>query len=294
MPDFRTSGTSRLRRVQFSEERRTIYFDSSKPVSIPKNETRHIEIIANNCAPILGTGSWLVDIVEMKRSPYSRLDFLKVKDLDTSNLEDSQDVFQLDEGTLNFAGSDNFYLDGEVAVYNLDYRKEVVIHFTVDEWKTVERVAASYASSIGTLKIDKFKFLIVLKHDQVADVFKLQVAIQYSVGGQTYWDNFNSQNYQFNCIKSIEPICEITQEEERSSLPPLPPESSPQCIPIPSIKIPRLPLCSALARVASLDCRHSKEHIFAIPQYAASWDYTKAYSRLSASQWVAYNGGYCL
>ena len=79
---------------------------------------------------------------------------------------------------------------GEVEVKNLAYAKEVWIWYNTGTggWKAKQ---ATYDAQIGNNK-ETWDFSINLGVISPANV---QLAIQYKVNGQTYWDNNNTQNY---------------------------------------------------------------------------------------------------
>ncbi|USB33091.1 carbohydrate-binding protein [Paenibacillus sp. YPG26] len=87
---------------------------------------------------------------------------------------------------------------GNVEVSNLDYQKKVTIHYTPGDGKWYD-TPASYQGPTDSTH-EKWNFSVSTysgdtTNPQLLNVQKVQFAIKYEVGGQTYWDNNNGQNY---------------------------------------------------------------------------------------------------
>ncbi|PWY71724.1 hypothetical protein BO70DRAFT_121664 [Aspergillus heteromorphus CBS 117.55] len=105
-----------------------------------------------------------------------------------------------------YLSSDKNTMIGVVGVANLAYHKHVAARFTLDHWKTVSEVSAEF-SDAGRRKLsddgyDRFSFNIKLDDQTNLEKKTMFVCVRYNVGGQEYWDNNNSQNYQVNFIKT--------------------------------------------------------------------------------------------
>jgi hypothetical protein len=104
-----------------------------------------------------------------------------------------------------YLSSDNKNLVGVVSVANLAFHKLVVARFTLDYWKTVSEVTAEYDQDIRRKQAhegyDRFKFTIKLADQAHLESKTMFVCIRYNVGGQEFWDNNNSMNYQVDFAK---------------------------------------------------------------------------------------------
>lgn len=186
------------RRVHFAQQQQTLYFLTTRPTSKTKNPIYKQDIVPKNCIKEVNTGSWLADIKKMRCEPFCHLDYLRSSSETGFSADSMTDMFHLDEEMDNSqdAACDQLF-EGEVAVFNLDFYKEVYIHYTFDDWKTTRRIVSKYSSSITTLKLDKFRFLLAVPEMKTQPT--LQLAIEYRVLGRVFWDNFHGQNYQFDC-----------------------------------------------------------------------------------------------
>jgi len=78
---------------------------------------------------------------------------------------------------------------GVIALKNLAFQKDVKIVYSTDAWTTVKSASASFLfSSTG---YENWSFDIPL----AAADRRIDFAISYTVGGQTYWDNNFGRNY---------------------------------------------------------------------------------------------------
>lgn len=104
-----------------------------------------------------------------------------------------------------FLSADQKNLVGVVSVANLAFHKHVVARFTVDYWKTVSEVTAEYNHDIRRKQandgFDRFDFNIKLSDITNLESKTLFVCIRYTVGGQEFWDNNESMNYQIQFTK---------------------------------------------------------------------------------------------
>lgn len=104
-----------------------------------------------------------------------------------------------------FLSSDNKNLVGVVAVANLAFQKHVVARFTFDYWKTVSEVSGEYSHDVRRKQAhdgyDRFNFNIKLADQANLENKTMFMCIRYIVGGQEYWDNNNSMNYQVDFSK---------------------------------------------------------------------------------------------
>ncbi|KAK6198038.1 regulatory subunit for phosphoprotein phosphatase type 1 [Scheffersomyces amazonensis] len=113
------------------------------------------------------------------------------------------------------------YLFGLINVANYGFEKEVALKLTLDNWATSiffngYSGTTSYHASLGP-NVDQFKLKILLDdligNESTTDtttstvsttngfssnVVKIQMCIKYTVNGQVYWDNNNTNNYQIH------------------------------------------------------------------------------------------------
>ena len=84
-------------------------------------------------------------------------------------------------------------IKGRIRVLNKEYRKEVLVRWTQDDWLNTNQSEASYQSSLKSVFVDVFVFNIPVK------ICRTEFAILYLAGGQEYWDNNNNNNYSVDC-----------------------------------------------------------------------------------------------
>ncbi|CAF1018212.1 unnamed protein product [Brachionus calyciflorus] len=123
--------------------------------------------------------------------------------------------------------SNHFKLNGFVRVSNLSLHKKVFIRYSLNNWKTFTDSECTYVINGTSEQTDRFKFSIVLdkpglistlddniRHNRQSSspVLKLEFAVCYEVKSSdcpnepsecSYWDNNNSNNYQYNCFFKI-------------------------------------------------------------------------------------------
>lgn len=190
------------RRVHFAPAPQTLYFLASRPANVTVEPLAELVLSPLNC-PHLGQGRWLASISQMREDPFCQLDYLRVgteADYHSDDMlwpledEDDPPLMQPFASAGGASVISEFFLVGEVAAYNLDYKKEVIIHYTTDGWGTKAAVRARYASSIAVLRIDKFKFTISVPSPCPSN---LEIAIEYQVCSRSHWDSLNGLNYRF-------------------------------------------------------------------------------------------------
>ena len=89
---------------------------------------------------------------------------------------------------------------GFVRVLNIAYKKEVVVRYTGDGWKTFREESAEHLSISSDGTMDTFFFRIPLL-SFLKEVNNVEFAIRYNVRGNVYWDNNAFKNYSV-CLVS--------------------------------------------------------------------------------------------
>ncbi len=93
-------------------------------------------------------------------------------------------------------------LEGDIELENVDYHKEVVVHYTTDgtHWKDV---SAMHDKSLPQNK-EVWKFSVPLGETPYKNgefkSFNCSFAIRYTVAGQTCWDNNEDKNYHVSTV----------------------------------------------------------------------------------------------
>ncbi|KAI8378934.1 putative phosphatase regulatory subunit-domain-containing protein [Blakeslea trispora] len=113
---------------------------------------------------------------------------------------------QLQQIELKQGQNNRVRLDGLVRAANLAFEKHVVVHYTLDNWTTVQTTDCSFQRSTGTWDI--FKFDIQLHHPAHQ---QLSLAVKYRVNGHEFWDNNSNKNYEFDIVP------DVLQDESSSS-----------------------------------------------------------------------------
>lgn len=212
------------RRVHFAPTPQTLYFLASRPTNVTVEPLAELVLKPLNCAH-LGQGRWLASVSQMREDPFCQLDYLRVgteadhySDDMLWPLEDEEDptLIRSFASAGGASAASEFFLVGEVAAYNLDYKKEVIVHYTMDEWQTKAAVRARYTSSIAVLRIDKFKFTIPVPPPCPSG---LEIAIEYQVCSRSHWDSLNGLNYRFSLtlvpllLSNLDPLLPSAEDE---------------------------------------------------------------------------------
>lgn len=80
--------------------------------------------------------------------------------------------------------------EGQIAVKNLAFHKKVKVVYSLDNWATVKVAEAAYNGTIG----DAENWIFSVSDMQVPGQ-RYSFAVSYEVNGQTWWDNWNGDNY---------------------------------------------------------------------------------------------------
>ncbi|XP_041817374.1 protein phosphatase 1, regulatory subunit 3Db [Chelmon rostratus] len=95
-------------------------------------------------------------------------------------------------------------ITGTIQVLNLAYEKEVTVHYSFTNWRTLTQTTASWVSSgyraeCEAPETDVFRFRLPVPPFILEPGAILEFAICYHVKGSTYWDNNNGHNYKLSC-----------------------------------------------------------------------------------------------
>lgn len=93
--------------------------------------------------------------------------------------------------------SGNRAVQFDICVYNVDFRKTVVVRYTTNNWASHTDALASYLPNSTNGNFDKFRANISIPSCLMAPGSRLLFAIKYATNGgaQEYWDNNGSDNY---------------------------------------------------------------------------------------------------
>ncbi|ESN89924.1 hypothetical protein HELRODRAFT_194764 [Helobdella robusta] len=92
-------------------------------------------------------------------------------------------------------------ISGCIRVYNLTYRKEVIVRYTMNKWATYSEHKASYIYGSNDGNSDRFSFLIALPpYFDVGNTFEFAIIYRTS-DGREFWDNNHGRNYTMTCQK---------------------------------------------------------------------------------------------
>lgn len=92
-----------------------------------------------------------------------------------------------------------FAVLGLIRVQNLHFKKDVIVRYTTDNWRTYRDIWSDYVSSAPDKSSDKFTFRITLHCWLFNDKQNIEFAIRYKVNGKEYWDNNDGLNYLVKC-----------------------------------------------------------------------------------------------
>lgn len=92
-------------------------------------------------------------------------------------------------------------VSGVVRVANVAFDKQLSIFYSLDGWKTAAtEVAASYLPGSNDGATDRFAFVLEPPPNLTAVAgARLEFAVAYTAGGDTYWDNNAGTNYGVDC-----------------------------------------------------------------------------------------------
>jgi len=95
-------------------------------------------------------------------------------------------------------------VSGVVRVANIAFDKQLTILYSVDGWTSAaSEVAASYLPGSNDGATDRFAFVLEPPPSATAVAgARLEFAMVYTTGGQTYWDNNAGANYGVDCRAS--------------------------------------------------------------------------------------------
>ncbi|XP_078400914.1 protein phosphatase 1 regulatory subunit 3E [Cetorhinus maximus] len=113
---------------------------------------------------------------------------------------DFQQRLRLQRVCLESVSTDQFSVLGVVRVRNLAYEKQVLVRYTLNQWRSFVDVAASHAAHWADSQTDTFSFKLVAP--VLLDTGgTLQFAVRYLVAGREYWDNNRGSDYQVRSHK---------------------------------------------------------------------------------------------
>jgi len=81
-------------------------------------------------------------------------------------------------------------LQGYVRVTNIAYHKKVQVRWTTDAWHSQQDIECTYSHTFQDTNTDCFTFKLPISGEQ------LELALQYTVNEQSYWDNNCGRNYK--------------------------------------------------------------------------------------------------
>ena len=81
---------------------------------------------------------------------------------------------------------------GYVRVTNIAYHKKVQVRWTGDAWHSHQDVECTYSHAFQDSNTDCFTFKLPISGEQ------FELALQYTVNGQIYWDNNGGRNYKIS------------------------------------------------------------------------------------------------
>uniref|UniRef100_A0A0N5APC5 CBM21 domain-containing protein n=1 Tax=Syphacia muris TaxID=451379 RepID=A0A0N5APC5_9BILA len=85
-------------------------------------------------------------------------------------------------------------ITGTIIVVNYNYRKEVYVRYTLDNWNSYIEVAGMYINGNVTENIDMFSFSLFLPQSLPVGV-NCEFCLRYKCDGKEYWDNNDGHNY---------------------------------------------------------------------------------------------------
>lgn len=85
-------------------------------------------------------------------------------------------------------------ITGTIVVVNYEYRKEVYVRYTLDNWATYIEVPAMYINGTIADNIDTFSFSLFLPQSLPVGA-KCEFCLRYRCGEKDYWDNNDTGNY---------------------------------------------------------------------------------------------------
>lgn len=104
-------------------------------------------------------------------------------------------------------------VSGVVRVANVAFDKQLTILYSVDGWTSAaHEVEASYLPGSNDGATDRFAFVLEPPPATTARPgARLEFALAYKSGGQTYWDNNAGANYGVDCSATTGPAPAVTE-----------------------------------------------------------------------------------
>ena len=81
-------------------------------------------------------------------------------------------------------------IQGYVRVTNIAYHKKVQVRWTTDAWHRHQDIECTYSHTLQNSNTDCFTFKLPISGEQ------MELALLYTVNGQTFWDNNGGRNYK--------------------------------------------------------------------------------------------------
>lgn len=181
------SSLRRSKHVTFLERVKYIYFDTDKPVKIPKQQFKLIAI--ENGHEIHAD-----DVVKTRIGGV-------LENVSISNFRVNDDQ--------------SIRLEGHILINNLAYEKKVTIRYTFDDWKEYKDITGFYVNSV-TNNRDRFAFIIKINvgtefkdEENLKIKFEFAIKFEFNSGdtntnnniNNVYWDNNEGKNYQYKIFR---------------------------------------------------------------------------------------------
>ncbi|CAF1182196.1 unnamed protein product [Rotaria sp. Silwood1] len=94
---------------------------------------------------------------------------------------------------LQYCSTGEQQLIGTLWVTNINFKKNVSIKYTFNQWLNIYEIEAQYCRHSNDFRnLDQFQFIVNIPKD----VDRIDFVLHYCVNGYEYWDNNNGRNYQ--------------------------------------------------------------------------------------------------
>ena len=97
---------------------------------------------------------------------------------------------------LNTNSRTKFKFRGSILCKNIDFTKNVKVHFSINNWKTSNDCIARWRRSNLDCSHDVFEFEQDLE-DFNKEIKNVQFCIRYNTSSEEFWDNNDGNNYAF-------------------------------------------------------------------------------------------------
>ena len=176
--------------------------DQNTPESPTKRKVQFADVLGQSLVSIktITPNNSLEDL--SVRRPETFYQFLHCDFKQPSSLPDFKERLKKHRVCLENIAFSGFAITGTVIVKNICFAKDVIVRYSMDNWKTHRDVWADYVNQLEGGLEDRFQFRIYLLHN-IAAGSTLHFAVRFRAGQTEFWDNNERENYRVLCHEPL-------------------------------------------------------------------------------------------